>query len=92
MGILQDQLQNSVHGLKGATPGKRAGASPTSQLHAYGNFEKEAQDFQNAQVFPNEYRDLTNVGYKLKGEASQLDLDGQKPSTYTDYISGLTEK
>lgn len=33
-GILNDQLPASNLGLKGATPGKRAGALETSQLHA----------------------------------------------------------
>lgn len=84
MSILNDQLKQSTLGLKGATPGVRAGAKPTSQLHAYGNFNAEAGAFQDASVFPKEIRDLTNVNYKVKGEASQLDLDGITPSKYSD--------
>lgn len=33
MGILNNQLKNSILGLKGSTPGKRAGASSNSKLH-----------------------------------------------------------
>lgn len=34
MGILKNQLQGSNLGFKGNTPAKRAGALPTSNLHA----------------------------------------------------------
>ena len=33
MGILNNQLPNSTLGLKGSTPGQRAGANPNSTLH-----------------------------------------------------------
>ena len=33
MGILKNQLSQSILGLKGTTPAKRAGASPNSKLH-----------------------------------------------------------
>lgn len=36
MGILQNQLKGTNLGLKGSTPDLRAGALPTSQLHAQG--------------------------------------------------------
>lgn len=84
MSILNNQLKQSTLGLKGATPGVRAGAKPTSQLHAYGNFNAEAEAFQDASVFPREIKDLTNVNYRVRGEASQLDLDGVTPSKYSD--------
>lgn len=36
MGILKNQLTQSKHSLKGATPATREGALPGSQLHAQG--------------------------------------------------------
>jgi len=35
-GIKDNQLPNSLLGLKGATPASRPGSSPLSQLHAQG--------------------------------------------------------
>jgi len=36
MGILNNQLTGTNLGLKGETPAKRAGALPSSELHAQG--------------------------------------------------------
>lgn len=46
MGILNNQLQKSILGLKGETPGKRAGASPASKLHNLNSLSKSGLDLQ----------------------------------------------
>lgn len=44
MGILDNQLKQSILGLKGDTPGKRAGASPASKLHNLKSLNKSVLD------------------------------------------------
>ena len=84
-----DSEAKSDLSLKGETPDLRAGASNTSQLHAYGNTEEEAADFQNANVFPKQVQDLTNLKFKLKGDKSEYDLNGKTPEKYTNPETGI---
>ena len=44
MGILDNQLKQSILGLKGETPGKRAGALSNSKLHNLQSLSKSVLD------------------------------------------------
>ena len=92
MGILGNQLEGSKLGLKGEVPTTRAGALPTSQMHAQGDFGAEAPGFGKIDkgfvaATPQE---ATNAGYKQSKEYSQLDLDGQAPTKYENPETGRT--
>jgi len=86
MAILKNQLEQSNLGLKGETPGTRAGAQSTSQMHAQGDFGAEAPGFGKIDkgfvaATPQE---ATNAGFKSSREYSQLDLNGETPAKYSD--------
>lgn len=86
MGILGNQLEGSKLGLKGEVPTTRAGALPTSQMHAQGDFGKEAPGFGKVDkgYVAASPQEATNAGYKSSREYSKLDLDGATPSKYID--------
>jgi len=76
--------------LQGGTPQTRAGALNTSQMHAQGNIGEEAAGFGR---ISNEFiastpQEATSLEYKVAGEYSQLDLNGQTPDKYTDNLPG----
>lgn len=74
--------------LDGETPQTRAGALNTSQMHAQGNMGDEAPGFGriNNDFIASTPQEATNLNYKLAGEYSQLDLNGQTPDKYTDNL------
>lgn len=85
MGILKNQLQSKL-GLKGQDLKTRAGAQSTSQMHAQGDFGKEAPGFGtvNKGFIAQTPQEATSAGYKSSREYSKLDLNGATPKKYTD--------
>jgi|TARA_R110002167_G_scaffold50649_10_gene147419 hypothetical protein len=55
MGILKNQLQKSILGLKGSTPGKGPGALPSSKLHNLKSITRSSLDLDG--VTPSKYSD-----------------------------------
>ena len=55
MGILKNQLTQSILGLKGSTPPTRAGALPTSKKHNLDSLDKSRLDLDAAT--PAKYSD-----------------------------------
>lgn len=73
---------HSVLDLDGGLPGIRAGALPTSQLHAQGT-NTEASNPSTAGNGNQRPTSATNLNFKTQVGQSQYDLDGQLPSTGT---------
>ena len=67
--------------LDGKTPGIRAGALNTSQMHAQGDIGKEAPGFGkiNNRFIASTPAEASNLKFKNSREYSSLDLDGQTP-------------
>ena len=55
MGILKNQLQKSILGLKGSTPAKRPGALPSSKLHNLKSITRSNLDLDG--ITPSKYSD-----------------------------------
>ena len=88
MTILKNQLEQTKLGLKGKDLEARAGAQATSQMHAQGDFGKEAPGFGtvNKGFVASTPQEATSAGYKSSREYSKLDLDGKTPTKYTDNL------
>lgn len=85
MGLLT-MLSNSQFGLKGATPPQRAGAKPSSQLHAQGTSMKPNHSrFDLDGLDQGKYETQVGDGKHVEIEAnnSALDLDGGLPKRGT---------
>ena len=55
MGILKNQLVQSLLGLKGVTPAQRAGANPSSKIHNLNSLKKSVLDLDA--TTPSKYSD-----------------------------------